>query len=151
MNNKKETPVVGGTATGGGVEMTIDAASISMSNRTMQPREMQAKVADLLPRGAENAIPTRELMKLAGFRTARQLQKEIERERAAGALILSASTGGYYLPSVGTTGRAEILRYERTLHARAVNTLRTLKTARRALRTLDGQLEMEAGEGGATA
>ena len=58
MNNKKETPVVGGTATGGGVEMTIDAASISIPNCTMRPREKQVKVADILPRGEANAIPT---------------------------------------------------------------------------------------------
>ena len=102
----------------------------------------QGKIAALLPRGEVNAVSTADLMALAGFRTARQLQKQIETERAAGALILSASTGGYYLPQLGEAGRAELIRYERTLRSRAIHTLRTLKTARRALRELDGQLEM---------
>lgn len=145
MTDKMRTPVVGGTATGARAETTIEAASISIFNPTTRTGEMQAKVADHLLHGAENAIPTRDLMQLCGFRTARQLQKQIERERATGALILSATTGGYYLPADGDAGRSEILRYERTLRARAINTLATLKTARQALWTLDGQLVMQEG------
>ena len=146
MNSKKRTPAVGGTATGAGTETTAGLTSIPFSQNTIDRSRNQVKVADRLHRGAENAIATRDLMELCGCRTARQLQKQIERERAAGALILSATTGGYYLPDDGDAGRAEILRYERTLHARAISTLQTLRSARRALRTLEGQLQMEATE-----
>ena len=146
MTDKMRTPVVGGTATGARAETTIEAASISVFNPTTRTDELQVKVADLLLHGAENAIPTRELMQLCGCRTARLLQQRIQRERNAGALILSSAHGGYYLPSDDSdVGRAEILRYERTLRARAINTLATLRTARRALRTLDGQLVMQEG------
>jgi hypothetical protein len=117
-------------------------ALISCGYDTTQGRGLQAPIADLLPRGEKNAIPTRELMSLSGYASARQLQKQIEAERAAGALILSASTGGYFRPSAGEVGRAEICRYEATLRRRAISTFRTLKTARRALRELDGQVQI---------
>lgn len=92
--------------------------------------------------GEHNAIPARVLMKMTGYSSIRNLQAEIERERVAGALILSKCTegGGYYLPN----SRAEIARYETTLRRRAISTLRTLKTARAALREIDGQQNMEA-------
>lgn len=123
----------------------IGGTLLSYPQTTTGQQKKQGSIAELLPHGAKNAIPTRELMDLAGCRTARQLQKLIEAERASGALILSATTGGYYLPADGDAGRAEIMRYERTLHMRAINTLRTLKTARRALARIDGQTEI--GEG----
>ena len=99
----------------------------------------------LLPQGAANAIPTADLVKLAGYRSARDLQKEIERERRHGALILSrgGGGGGYFVPSNGETGRHEIAEYMQTLRARAINTLCTIKSARAALAVMDGQTRME--------
>lgn len=101
----------------------------------------QGRVESLLNHGAGNAIPTSELVELAGFKTSRQLQAQVEAERLDGALILSTSKrgGGYYLPADGPEGRKEINDFIRTLNARALNTLRTLKAARRALTQLDGQ------------
>lgn len=101
----------------------------------------QGRVESLLNHGAGNAIPTAELIELAGFKTSRQLQAQVEMERLDGALILSTSKrgGGYYLPADGPEGRQEINDFIRTLNARAINTLRTLKAARRALTQLDGQ------------
>lgn len=96
-------------------------------------------VAAFLKRGNENAISTAQLVRLVGCGTARQLQRRIEAERAAGALILSSSRGGYYLPGEGAQGRAEILAYKKTLYARAINTFRAAKAARLALKVLDGQ------------
>lgn len=48
--------------------------------------------------GRKNAIPSKDLAQLMGFRSVRELQKAVEAERAAGAVILSdPSGGGYYL------------------------------------------------------
>ncbi len=92
----------------------------------------------LLPHGEAQAIPTTQLVALAGVKSARHLQRRIEAERASGALILSSSTGGYFLPA----DRAEIARYKETLQRRALSTLRTLRAARRALRVCEGQEEL---------
>lgn len=109
------------------------------------------RVFPLLPKGEDNAISTRELMALTGYSTARALQSRIEFERLHGALICSRSGngGGYFRPSDGEAGREELLRYCSTLRARAINTLRTLRTARRALGYVVGQLELEEVEDGA--
>lgn len=92
-------------------------------------------VAELLHHGADNAITTKELLRRSGFATARELQQEIREERAAGALILSKTSegGGYFLPSEGAQGTAEIEQFIRTLHARAANTFAALKAAKAAL------------------
>ncbi len=92
-------------------------------------------IESLLPHGEDNAVSTAQLVALAGCGSARQLQKRIEGERAHGALILSSSTGGYFLPA----DQAEIRRYELTLRRRALSTLRTLRAARQALSVMDGQ------------
>lgn len=96
----------------------------------------QLEVADFLPRGAENAIPSRHLVDMLGFRSVRDLQKAIERERNDGAVILSICTdgGGYFLPDTPD----EIRRFIRTLSARARNTDKSLESARAELRRLEG-------------
>ena len=103
-------------------------------------RRVQGHIESLLLPGRENAVTTQQLLATTGIRHAADRQREIERERAAGALILSKCTdgGGYYLPA----NRGEIARYEQTLRRRALSTLRTLRSARRALKDVDGQMEM---------
>lgn len=102
-------------------------------------------IEGLLPRGENNAIPTAQLVALTGYRSARELQRQIEAERQRGALILSRSGngGGYFLPSEGEKGKREIALYVQTLRARAVNTLRTIRSAKAALREVDGQQHLE--------
>lgn len=94
--------------------------------------------------GSGQAIRTATLVYLSGLNDPRSLQNEIERERATGALILSrsGSPGGYFLPAMGEAGKREIASYVATLRARALNTLRTIRSAKRALRVLDGQEEL---------
>lgn len=106
---------------------------MSISNRS---------IASLLPRGEANAVSTAELVRLTGAKSARDLQVVIAAERADGALILSTCRrgGGYYLPAEGEQGRAELLAFTRTLDSRAKQTIKALRSARRALRTVDGQL-----------
>ena len=91
---------------------------------------MDMKVFDSLHYGKENAIPSKALAKALGFQSVRDLQKQIERERAAGAVILSdPCCGGYYL----SNDPHELRRFTRTLNARAKNTLRAAESAQRAL------------------
>ena len=94
------------------------------------------KVYDSLKYGRENAIPSKMLAEALGFRSVRELQKAVEAERAAGAVILSDPCGGgYYL----SDDPVELRRFTRTLNARAKNTLKAAESAQRALDTATGQ------------
>lgn len=97
-------------------------------------------VQKVLRYGKENAIASKELAKMLGFPTVRDLQKQIERERAVGAVILSDPCGaGYYL----SNDPAELLRFTRTLNARARNTAKAAQSAQIALDAATGQERME--------
>lgn len=94
------------------------------------------KVFDSLHYGKKNAIPSKALAKALGFQSVRDLQKQIERERAAGAVILSDSHGGgYYL----SDDPDELRRFTQTLNARAKNTAKATESAQRALDAVTGQ------------
>ena len=98
------------------------------------------KITDYLPTGKENAIPSKTLAEILGFDTVRELQKAIERERQAGAVILSTCTegGGYFLPATET----EIREFIRTLSNRAKNTRRSMESALDALDGMTGQMRL---------
>lgn len=104
------------------------------------------KIMDVLPEGKNNAISTEALTRMLQLRSKRELQKLIERERKAGALILSSTTGGYYT----SHNRAEVQEFCRTLESRAKHTFLAMRAARRFLRETaisqveaDGQISME--------
>ena len=100
---------------------------------------MRFRVRDSLRYGKEAAIASKPLAEALGFRSVRDLQKQIERERAAGAVILSDPCGGgYYL----SNDPDELRRFTRTLNARAKNTLKAAESAQRALDDLTGQETM---------
>ena len=101
---------------------------------------MKAIVYESLSYGRENAIKSAELAKRLGFKTVRELQKQIETERAAGYVILSDSHGaGYYLRN----DPVELRRFVNTLNARAANTIRASESAQRALDAATGQERMD--------
>ena len=101
---------------------------------------MKFRVRDSLFFGKENAIPSKQLANALEFRSVRDLQKAIEGERAAGAVILSDSHGGgYYL----SDDPEELRRFTQTLHARARNTMRAAESAERALNAATGQERIE--------
>ena len=85
--------------------------------------------------GERNAVSSRELLKWTGLKTNRDLQIVIAKERAEGKLILSTcrNGGGYFAPSDGALGMAEIRSFIATLNNRAVNTQKALTAARKAL------------------
>lgn len=128
---------------------TFDRATVSQCNfTTPQPRK-QGLIESLLLQGEANAIPSGDLVNLTGVKSTRELQLIISQEREAGALILSTCRGGggYFLPSDGEVGKREIAAFVATLRARALNTLRALKTAREALESLEGQVALDDLEG----
>lgn len=96
-------------------------------------------IAERLPRGAENAISTEALIAACGVSNIRQLRKMVAAERDAGALILSNTSGGYFLPSDGEKGREEMRHFVNTVRSKALNLLKAARPARNALRILDGQ------------
>ena len=98
------------------------------------------RVFDSLRYGKENAIPSKTLAQVLGFQSVRELQKQIERERAAGAVILSDPCGGgYYL----SNDPEELRRFTQTLNARARNTMKAAESAQRALDAATRQERME--------
>lgn len=98
------------------------------------------KLRDSLGNGKENAIPSKVLAEYLGFRSVRELQKAVEAERAAGAVILCDSQGaGYYL----SDDSAELQRFTRTLNARARNTIKAAESAQRALDAATEQERMD--------
>ena len=120
----------------------LTGAAASEDQYTMTGKRAQGHVEALLLRGEGNAIPTAQLMQLAGFRYQRELRMAIEQERRNGALILSTvrGHGGYYLPSTDpAVARAEIADFVRTVRSRALNSLVILQSANAALRVLPGQ------------
>lgn len=91
---------------------------------------------NLLP-GRENALSPEYLAVKCNLFSVAALQKEIERERRSGKVILSNTTppGCYYLPAAGDT--MEIRKFIRTLENRGENTLKALESARDLLKELE--------------
>lgn len=95
-------------------------------------------IEGLLPIGKENAVTTQELVKMSGCGSARELQQRIAYEREHGAIIRSGSGRGYWKPK----NRQEIQQFVKTMNARALNTLKAARSAKRALRVPEGQQTM---------
>lgn len=95
-------------------------------------------IEGLLPIGKENAVTTQELVKMSGCGSARELQQRIAYEREHGTIICSGSGRGYWKPK----NRQEIQQFVKTMNARALNTLKAARSAKRALRVPEGQQTM---------
>lgn len=93
----------------------------------------------ILPVGKENAISTNELAVIMGFSDARSLQSDIAKSRSEGQIILSSTSGGYYLPA----NDEEVQEFVAVLRARAINTFRALKSAREYLAKDKRQLNFQ--------
>lgn len=137
MNKKENRPLLE-------QEAGQDKGNTSMDHYSSVQGEKQ-QIFDFLPQGEANAIRTSELVRLTGVRSARDLQNKIAAERESGYIILSScrNGGGYYRPSDGQEGQREIAAFIQTLRARALNTLKVLKTARKALEGAEGQITLD--------
>lgn len=80
------------------------------------------RIADLLSHGPENGVTLRHLEKLTDL-PGREVRRQIERERRAGALILSDNKSGYFL----SADPAEAQRFARSMKHRAREILRTAR------------------------
>lgn len=101
---------------------------------------MQPIVYKSLNYGRENAVKSKELARRLGFKSVRELQKQVESERAAGYVIISDPSGsGYFL----SDDPIELRRFVNTLNARAANTIRASESAQRALDAATGQQRVE--------
>lgn len=108
---------------------------------TDQNGNSELVISSLLPVGKENAISTTDLVMYTGCSSARELQQYIARERKAGAVICSSTTGGYYRPA----NCEEMKEFCRTLENRARNTLIALQSTRKAINEQSGQQEENIG------
>lgn len=140
MIKKEKARAAAGTAERG-MEKPFVRETFTDSDDITSEKEKQARffIAKLLPQGEANAITTRELLHRTGYRSARELQKEISEERRQGVPILSKVNdgGGYYLPSDGAAGIEEIHAFERTIRARAANTFAALRAARETRKEME--------------
>ena len=70
------------------------------------------KIFDILPQGEEHALSGGEIDRLLGI-TPRERRAQASRELAQGLMVLYTSEppGGYFRPSDGEKGRAEIKRF----------------------------------------
>lgn len=123
--------------------MSIATNISPQTEYTTETNKPQVIVSDFLRMGAENAIHAKELARLVGCGTPRQLQHLVAQERRSGTLILSDTKGGYYLPDTGLKGRSEIARYVGAMSRRAARICAVTEGARQALNVLYGQEEMQ--------
>ena len=108
--------------------------------------ENEFEIMAILPEGKKNAVSSDALTGILHLKSKRELQQRIAKERKAGALILSSSTGGYYT----SKDPAEVAAFVRTLENRAKQTFLALRPARKFLKEdevvmaeFEGQISME--------
>ena len=95
---------------------------IPTTKDTTQSEKGQWLIAAFLLHGRENALPLRHLVAMTG-QDGREIRKAIERERRAGALIVSDNRHGYWLAD----SPAEAQKFARSMHHRAREILRTAR------------------------
>ena len=102
------------------------------------------KIFDILPQGEENAIPGSEIDHLLGI-TPRERRAQASRELAQGLMTLYTSEPprGYFRPSDGKKGRAEIKRFREREAARARAITEKVRAADAVLKQCDGQTLLE--------
>ena len=121
MNDKKRTrPSVAAPERAGAGKLLTEC--IPTTKNTTQSEKGQWLIAAFLLHGRENALPLRHLVAMTG-QDGREIRKAIERERRAGALIVSDNRHGYWLAD----SPAEAQKFARSMHHRAREILRTAR------------------------
>lgn len=121
MRNVKKARPAGGAA--GQAMGSCDRAGQQSQTEYNTQAGKSITIFDLLPIGAENAVSRRQLIQITGLED-RKLRRKIEKERRAGALILSSSAdmgGGYFRPA-----NAEELRRWITMMEAHANSIATM-------------------------
>lgn len=139
MNAKEKARPTVGTVERAEAAALGGAAASCMLNLTTRAKLRQ--VADVLPVGAANAVDGQTLATVLGYRTLRELSREIQRERTAGQPICAAVAGGrrgYYLAATPD----EFLSYIRSLDRRIREVSKTRDACGETLRRMTGQETM---------
>lgn len=97
---------------------------------------MNRCILEYIPRGRNKAIAAQSLANIIGI-SDRRLRAEIADLRAAGTIICSCSRG-YYIPAT----RDEIQEFINIMDAHAKSCFRAVKSARAALKEIEGQQVM---------
>lgn len=128
MNAKEKAHPVTAITERAAETAAYSGAAISYSDSNTAGGNRQPKIADLLCRGQENAVPLRDLCSMTGF-DGRTVRRMIEQERRAGIPILSSVGGvtGYYLPA----NPAEVERFAKSMFSRAREIALTANAVRR--------------------
>ena len=102
-------------------------------------------IVELLPKGKENAVSTKDLCVVSGIDNIRHLRAVIAKERKAGEIIASCNAG-YFIPC----NTAEIEEFVRTLDSKARSIMVALQSARKLLKTVadENQVEIQFGRFG---
>lgn len=114
MNAKENAhPIVAATERAAGTA-ACSRAAISYQHYSTAECDRQPKIADLLCRGQENAVPLRNLESMTGL-DGRTIRAMIATEHRAGIAVLSDNATGYYLPA----NEEEKARFVRSMRHRA--------------------------------
>lgn len=127
MNTKRTHPTeatVEQVETGAGLDRSTTSTT---KHITPSPSGQGFRVADLLSHGAGHGQTITDLERLTGCRS-REIRKQIERERRAGALIISDNQHGYFL----TDDPAEAQRFARSMLHRSREITRTARAVEKA-------------------
>ena len=141
MYFKKKTALDGSNIESGVERKSTIVETAHSSEQYNTAQEEKQVILPLLSPGEENAVSTAELQKKTGLNS-RAIRLQVASEREQGALILSCQAG-YFTPSSGEKGRSEMACFIQTIRSKGLSTLRAARSARRALRQLDGQICMK--------
>ena len=98
---------------------------------------------EILLHGERNAVSAVYLVNRLGLKDTRDLRLAVSSARANGQIICSGKAG-YYIPET----REELKRFIRKMETMATSTLKALKSAREALKQIEGQLSIDDLENG---
>lgn len=98
------------------------------------------KILQYIPIGIENKISTLSLIEKTGL-TQRQVCKEVEKERIKGNVILSSSSGGYWLPDMDNPDtKQQLEKYIAFMQSK--NTFATTKSAKELLKGINNNSQI---------
>ena len=125
--NENAHPIVAAMKRAAGTA-AFSGAAISYQDFITTEVARQPKIADLLCRGQDNAVPLRDLCSITGL-DGRTVRRMVEQERRAGIPILSSVGGvtGYYLPA----NSMEVERFAKSMFSRAREIALTANAVRR--------------------
>ncbi len=136
MNGKKKAVLRCGDTVDGG------AGAFGASSSCPDYNTRRGPLSRALPTGAGNALPGRELQRLLGLRSLRDVSALVERARRAGVPVCASCDGhnpGYFLPATVD----ELERYLRSLRGRCREVARTLEGLESIRDAWTGQMRLE--------